>query len=124
VTDLLQREDKVRFAYLHGSFLKGEFNDIDLAVYLKEGMSEKEILEFELSEGSELSKELGFEIDLRVLNGRKIVFLHQVLRNGKLLFCRDERKRVEFETEVYRRYLDIKYYLDQYNDIRRRRILA
>ncbi len=124
VTDLLQREDKVRFAYLYGSFLKGEFNDIDIAVYLKEGMSEKEILEFELSEGVELSKELGFEIDLRVLNGRKIVFLHQVLRNGKLLFCRDERKRVEFETEVYSRYLDIKYYLDQYNEIRRRRILA
>ncbi len=102
----------------------GRFNDTDIAVHLKEGMSEKEILEFELSEGVELSKELGFEIDLRVLNGRKIVFLHQVLRDGKLLFCRDERKRVEFETEVYSRYLDIKYYLDQYNEIRRRRILA
>jgi len=124
IVDILSEKDIVQFAYVYGSFLKDRFNDIDIAVHLKEGMSEKEILEFELSEGVELSKGLGFEIDLRVLNGRKIVFLHQVLRDGKLLFCRDERKRVEFETEVYSRYLDIKYYLDQYNEIRRRRILA
>jgi len=120
----LREEDKVSFAYLYGSFLKDRFNDIDIAVYLKEGMSEKDILEFELNKGVELSKELGFEVDVRVLNGKKIVFLHQVLRNGKLIFCRDEGKRVEFETEVYNNYLDIKYYLDQYNEIRRKRILA
>jgi len=124
IVEILSEEDIVQFAYLYGSFLKDRFNDIDIAVYLKEGVSEKDILEFEIEKGIGLSKELGFDVDLRVLNGRKIVFLHQVLRNGKLLFCRDEGKRVEFETEVYSRYLDMKYYLDQYNEIRRERILA
>ncbi len=124
IADILSEEDIVQFSYLYGSFLKDRFNDIDIAVYLKEGVNEKDILEFEMEKGVELSKELGFEVDLKVLNGRKIVFLHQVLRNGKMLFCKDEGKRVEFETEVYSNYLDIKYYLDQYNEIRRERILA
>ncbi len=41
-----------------------------------------------------------------------------------LLVCSDEKKRVEFESKVYSEYLDIKYYLDQYNELRRKRILA
>lgn len=124
IVDILTDEDIVQFAYVYGSFLKGKFNDVDIAVYLKEEVSEKEIIEFELDKEVELSKKLGFEVDLRVLNGRKIVFLHQVLKNGTLLVCSDEGKRVEFESEVYREYLDIKYYLDEYNELRRKRILA
>jgi len=124
IIDILSQEDIVQFAYVYGSFLKDRFHDIDIAVYLKDGVSEKERIEFEMRKGVELSKDLGFEVDLRVLNGRKIIFLHQVLKNGKLLVCNDEKKRVEFESEVYSKYLDIKYYLDQYNELRRRRILA
>ncbi|MFW6048446.1 MAG: type VII toxin-antitoxin system MntA family adenylyltransferase antitoxin, partial [Candidatus Natronoplasma sp.] len=124
IIDHLQEEGKVSFAYLHGSFLKGRFNDIDIGVYLKEEFSEKELIEFEMSKGVELSRKLGYEVDLRVLNRRKIVFLHQVLKNGELLVCSDEKKRVEFESKVYSEYLDIKYYLGQYNELRRKRILA
>ncbi|MFP4052196.1 MAG: type VII toxin-antitoxin system MntA family adenylyltransferase antitoxin [Thermoplasmata archaeon] len=124
IVDMLSEEDIVQFAYLYGSFLKGRFNDIDIGVYLKEGVSEKDIIEFEISKEGELSRKLGYKVDLRILNGRKIVFLHQVLKNGKLLMCRDEKIRVEFESKVYSEYLDIKYYLDQYNELRRKRILA
>ncbi len=124
IVDILSEEDIVQFAYLYGSFLKGRFNDIDIVVYLKEEFSEKDIIEFEMSKEVELSKKLGYEVDLRILNGRKIVFLHQVLKNGELLVCSDEKKRVEFESKVYSEYLDIKYYLDQYNELRRKRILA
>jgi len=124
IVDILSGEDIVQFAYLYGSFLKGRFNDIDIGVYLKERVREKDIIEFEMSKGVELSRKLGYEVDFRVLNRRKIVFLHQVLKNGKLLVCSDEKKRVEFESKVYSEYLDIKYYLDQYNERRRKRILA
>jgi len=44
IIDHLGEEDKVSFAYLHGSFLKGEFNDLDLAIYIVESEDKKRCL--------------------------------------------------------------------------------
>ncbi|MBS3749866.1 MAG: hypothetical protein KGY67_09275, partial [Candidatus Thermoplasmatota archaeon] len=42
--------------------------------------------------------------------------------HGEILINNDNRKRVQFESRVYDEYLDFKYYLDQYNSIRRKRL--
>ncbi len=124
VTSVLKDREKILFAYLYGSFARSEENDksdIDIGIYLKDHNHEKFYPE---RLASKLEKVVDRDVDVRVLNGRNLVFLHQVLKNGQLLFCRDEKMRVAFETDVYDKYLDIKYYLDIYNRMRKERILT
>ncbi len=124
IASILMDTENILFAYLYGSYARSQENessDIDIGIYVKEGRHEKYFPE---RTAGKLEEKLHREVDVRVLNGRNIVFLHQVLKNGQLLFCKDEKKRVEFETDVYDRYLDIKYYLDIYDKMRKERILA
>ncbi len=124
VTPVLKEREEILFAYLYGSFARSEENsrsDIDIGIFLKDGDHEKFYPE---RLAGELEKLFNRHVDVRVLNERNLVFLHQVLKSGELLFCRDKSKRVEFETDVYDKYLDIKYYLDIYNKMRKERILA
>ena len=93
----------------------------DIGIFLKDGEYEKFYPE---RLAGELEKLFSRDVYIIVLNGRNLVFLHQVLKSGELLFCRDEKKRVAFETDVYDKYLDIKYHLDIYNKMRKERILA
>lgn len=61
-------------------------------------------------------------VDVRVLNGSTLRFKSQVLRYGKLLFSRDEKKRIEFETTSLDNYYDFKPYLEMYDIARRARL--
>ncbi len=124
IVSVLDRRDEILFAYLYGSFARNtadDKSDMDIGVYLKEG---EHGVFYPERLARELEEVLDREVDVRILNKRNITFLHQVLKDGKLQFCRDEDKRVEFETKVYDMYLDIKYYLDMYNEIRKERVLT
>jgi len=120
VTDLLQREDKVRFAYLHGSFLKGEFNDIDLAVYVSEeehkSIDKKGMVDFELRKEVEISRSIGFEVDLRCLNDAPNSFCYSVIKDGELLFSSDESLRSDFESLVLVKHHDFKRFRKRYRE--------
>ena len=110
----LGEEDKVSFAYLHGSFLKGEFNDIDLAVYVAESKDKKEILDFELRKEVEISKLIGFTVDLRCLNHAPNSFCYNVIKNGELLFSEDESLRSDFESLALVKHHDFQRYRERY----------
>ena len=123
-SSILKDEDNILFAYLYGSTATGKFtedSDIDIGIYCSD-QEHDNLYPERLS--AELEKEFGREVDVRILNERNLIFLHQVLKNGELIFSKDERKRVEFETGVYDRYLDMKYYFDKYNEIRRKRVTS
>ena len=116
---------EVLVAYLYGSVAKGKAHkgsDIDIGVVLAEDYKPDPFYESRLS--AELSKAFGAEAEVRVLNGQSIVFLHQVLKYGVLLFSRDEKTRVGFETYTYSRYLDFRPFFEAYNKERRKRVLA
>jgi len=53
---------------VHGSFLKGEFRDIDLAIYLFGKPTAKAALDMELTLEETLSSSLGYPFDVKVLN--------------------------------------------------------
>jgi uncharacterized protein len=112
-------------AYLYGSTARKKAHkgsDIDIGVLLTELYDPDPLYEARLS--AELDRYLGAETDVRVLNCRSLSFLHQVLKHGILLFSRDERPRVGFETGVYSRYLDYKHFYDSFNRTREKRLLA
>jgi len=110
VTRMLKEREEIVFAYLHGSFLTHDFRDIDIAIYLKE---DEDVL-YEVKLGVELEKILGFPVDVRVLNSAPLTFRFKVIKDGLLLFSRDERIRSDFEALTISEYHDFSYFRKRY----------
>ena len=73
-------------------------------------------MKFYLKKDNELLSDTALvssEIDLRILNVMPLVLKFKVVSEGRLLFSKDEQKRVDFETEVYNRYFELKPFLDE-----------
>jgi predicted nucleotidyltransferase len=101
---ILQREDKILFAYLHGSFGVFPFRDIDIGAYCS--MSEGEAFDFELEMSSRLELVLGYPVDFKVINYAPIGFQFSVINEGILLFERDRAVRLDFVEDTGLKYMD------------------
>jgi len=108
IANFLQKKPDIIFAYLYGSFLEGDFRDIDVAVYLA-GISKGEALQYEINLENELGKRAGFWADVRILNHAPLCFRFSVVRSGILLFSKDERIRCDFECLTIVEYHDFDF---------------
>ncbi len=113
----LEKRDEIAFAYIYGSFVDPEmpfFRDIDIGVYLKD-YKDSDCLKYEIELSVELEKCLQYKypVDLRVINGSNILFMHNVVQ-GELLFTRDEDLWVDFVVYVSTRYNDIASIFNHY----------
>lgn len=124
---VIREHEEVLLAYLYGSAVQGnlrEDSDIDIGILLADDTVPDHLYAIKMAGEIRSRCRLDREVDVRILNRRPIRFLHQVLRYGEIVFVRDERKRVDFETEVIKVYLDFKPFLREYDRMRRRRLLA
>ena len=108
VADFLKERPEIISAYLHGSFLEGDFRDIDVAVYLT-GISKGEALQYELNLENELGRLTNLWADVRILNHAPLSFRFSVIKNGTLLFSKDERIRCDFECLTIVEYHDFDF---------------
>ena len=110
ITDILLRQEPVLFAYLYGSFLgAGPFRDIDVAAYADPAAfkSTDEIFNYGLSVAAKVDMAVsGVSVDLRLLNLAPVPFKFSVITRGKLIFTKDEQKRIDFEARVRTLYFD------------------
>ncbi len=114
LSSVLEKESAVAFGYVHGSFLEGRFNDIDIAIFVDEDEVES-FLRYELQMEHLLNERVGkFSFDVRILNGAPLSFRYEVIKNGKLILTKDEESRVDFETSTYRNYFDFAPFRDRY----------
>jgi predicted nucleotidyltransferase len=107
----LEKRDEITFAYIHGSFLFGNFRDIDIAIYLGDNIGKT--VHYELQLEVELGKLIGLPVDVRVLNSAPLSFRFNAIR-GLLLFSRDERARTDFEASTISEYHDFAYFRKRY----------
>ncbi len=103
----LEVYEDIVFAYVHGSFLRGRFRDVDVAIWIRGG--KVEAFHYTVEVSSELSKE--FPVDLHVLNEAPVPFQYHVFTKGRLLFSRDERARSEAVDRALKVYLDFREFL-------------
>ena len=100
----LSRHGAVLFAYFYGSAAhRGEGNDIDIAVFWKADVEPHRLsanLEIDLSKTTGLAPDI---FDVRILNGLEehsdlfgLLFLRDVLNNGRVLIDADPNLRSEF----------------------------
>lgn len=55
--------------------------------------------------------------DVRVLNGAPVEFQYEVIRTGRSVFSRNEEQKIDYETDMMRRYLDLKYLFDRVDQV-------
>lgn len=113
----LRGEKRVSVAYLFGSYAKKTRtadSDIDIAVLLSE--TPKKTLEYYLHLVNELSKILGNEVDLIILNASPPPLKHQAIKYGKIVYSRHEGERITFEARAQNEYLDFSRALTRYNE--------
>jgi predicted nucleotidyltransferase len=98
-------------AYVFGSVARGtagKLSDIDIAVLL-DGAEPEQTSPYgyraELT--ADLQALLGTnDVDLVVLDSAPPLLQHRVLRHGRLIYCRDETRRVRFTIHAIQQYLD------------------
>ena len=128
---VISEHEEVIAAYLYGSaaqrIMRAD-SDIDVGILLADDFAPD--YRYGVRMADEIQSRLCLTrvvdlrvVDLRVLNRRPIRFLNQVLQYGILVFVRDEKKRVEFETGILKEYLDFKPFLREYDRERRRRLI-
>jgi hypothetical protein len=117
---LLQPDTDILFAYLYGSFVTDPDllgSDIDVGVYLKHWDLNAYVKKEEQLTVLLVSRLHNDRIDLRIINTLPLLLKYSILRDGILVFSRDERERVDFETTSMIRFFELKPSLDEYNRI-------
>jgi len=120
-------QSPVNAAYLAGSLSNrtsfGHLTDVDIAILLMEQIKSDQFLDYQLYFFSELAKRLESEnIDVVILNQASMLLKLQVIKYGQILFSRDEKQRVSFETKAVMDYLDFKKFDEIQNQALGRRL--
>lgn len=112
---------EIKFAYLFGSEAKNRttaLSDVDIAVYLDETLDEYKRFDIRLALICDVCGLLKRgDIDLVVLNDTPLSLSYRVVREGKVVYCKDERKRIRFEVKIMTMYFDRKHYYDRHTKL-------
>lgn len=104
----LERHPEVVVAYLFGSSARGRagpLSDLDVAVLLGEGA---DAASAQLDLIGDLAAATGTDrVDVVVLNEAPSELAFRVLRDGRLLLCRDDAARVRHRVRTILEYLDL-----------------
>lgn len=106
-------QNPVDAAYFTGTLSNrssfGHLSDVDIAILLMDQIKSDHFLDYQLYFFSELAKRLESEsIDVVILNQASLLLKLQVIKYGQILYTRDEKHRVIFETKAVMDYLDFK----------------
>ena len=109
--DIFEDYSYIASAYLFGSHVSGKATqerDVDIAILLRNNAPKgKELVHEEDYLAYRVATRLGVkEVDLIDLNSKGLIFQHNVLRTGHLIYDNDPAFRIEFETMVIIRFCD------------------
>jgi len=109
VRSLLASSEDIVFAYIYGAFARGELvRDLDVALYTTE---DKDFL-FAIDVAVLLRRDTGFEVDVTVMNHAPVALQFAILRDGLLLFSKDEARRMALIERVSRQYREYTHFRD------------
>ncbi len=114
VTDRIISMDIIIFAYIFGSFGRGEaFSDIDIGTYLKSDV-DRSPLEIEFEMEDKIGALTGYPVDVRALNKAPTTFVFQVIKDGILIKDINPDIRSDFEGLVFKKTHDFLRFQNEY----------
>lgn len=121
ITEIFKKHP-VLFAYVFGSFAKNKvlpFSDLDIAVYVNPVAKRDERNKIISDIREELEKKLKMpqKIDLICLNNElPPMLLRNIIYEGKLVYSKDEQKRINWESRAMSLWWDWEYYQRQFDE--------
>ncbi|MCE7733877.1 MAG: nucleotidyltransferase domain-containing protein [Candidatus Heimdallarchaeota archaeon] len=116
----LRNHDSIQFAYLFGSQKGGKTDsqsDVDVAVFLNRNIKDPELFRIRLEIIADIADLLGRDdIDLVILNEDNTTINHAIIENGLLIFERNMIDRIDWETEIFSKWIDWKILMDVWRD--------
>ena len=112
-------DQRVVFAFIHGSFLEADigFSDIDVAIFIDDEHYTDDILDLCLTISAELTLLVHKRVDVHCLNTSSAGFRYEVTK-GELLFAKNEEVCFEFIERTWMEYFDLKhFYEDNLKDL-------
>lgn len=97
-------EYKPIIIYLFGSASRNELredSDIDIAFLSKEDINEYDVF----MKAQELADIFKREVDLIDISKSSTVFKAQIVGNGKVIYCSDDKERMFFEMRAFKEYV-------------------
>jgi len=120
IRNVLEKEEKVIFAYVFGSFLINPdyANDIDIGIYVEGKIDSLFEERLALKIENEIKNLIKKEVHVTILNNKPASFFLTFFKNSKLIFSRDENKRINFEIEKTREVFEYKRLAEEYEKYR------
>jgi predicted nucleotidyltransferase len=113
-------DEPVEIAYLFGSQGRGDagpLSDVDIAVLVREDVAKDGYTPLQLRLMTRLMRALKRDdVQVVILNRSPILLQHRVIRDGKVLICRNELLRSRYEARVLVRYFDSRHLENLYNE--------
>jgi predicted nucleotidyltransferase len=114
MTDYVNSLDIIIFAYIFGSFGRGEaFSDIDIGTYLKSDL-DRSFLEIEFEMEDKIGTLTGYPVDVRALNKAPASFVFQIIKDGILIKDINPDIRSDFEGLVFKKTHDFIRFRNEY----------
>jgi len=118
ITKIADDKDVVAL-FAFGSMADGHLkplSDLDFGVLLSDSLGKKDRFTKSIDLIGVFNRKLKTdEVDLVILNDDPLRFAYQILKIGKLLYCRDENRLIDFIEKTIKLYLDFKPRRDQFD---------
>jgi predicted nucleotidyltransferase len=108
---VLVQDGRVVFAYVYGSFVRGEsFRDIDIGVHVRNPEENPFVISSDIkTQLSFISRKEGFgftadQFDVRIINDAPFTFLKRIFKEGILLIDLDPELRTDIVEQVSMKY--------------------
>lgn len=110
----------ILFAYLFGSQARKKISalsNIDIAVYFDKKISRNERfkLRYDIQDEIEAKLKVQEKVDIIPLNDATPLLEREIVYKGKPIYSKAEAERVHYEAGAIGRWLDWKWYEDQFN---------
>lgn len=122
--DYFSKQPAVEVVYLYGSSSKNDIknpNDIDLAILFQKHFANR--YQSRLRYVSALQIRLQQKVDIQDMESCRVDFAYRVIQEGKVVYCRNEERRVRSETTILNTYFDLNPFLIEYYEVLRRQAL-
>jgi predicted nucleotidyltransferase len=118
---IFTKHPEIMIAYLYGSVVRNQthkFSDLDIGIVAAHIEKINPLYSLEIQQELENILNIASKIplDIHILNDASPRFLHQIIKEGKLLYFRDLDFKDEYELQVIHKYLDIKPLLEIFDN--------
>lgn len=111
-----QKIPAVVLVYVYGSQAKRQArkdSDIDIAILVDENKAD--YFKIRLKAMVYLPSILKRDVDVKDLNSSPTTFSYRVISEGIVIYEKNRKKRVDFETRLMRDYFDMRPFLEEYS---------